>query len=98
MIPQPIVSRFVSRAIMPASTVEDLRLHPVLAPPRVRLGEPDRVEPGLVHGARRLEHLLERLHRQLHHADAERNATSLRVVTPDSVARTSCCLERAAIT
>ena len=50
-----------------------LGLHAVLAPPRVGLGEPDRVEAGLVHDARRLEHLLQRLHRQLHHADAERN-------------------------
>ena len=80
MIPQPTVSRFVSRAMMPASTVEDLRLHAVLAPPRVGLGEPDRVEPGLVHDARRLEHLLQRLHRQLHHADAERDASCRRLL------------------
>ena len=50
-----------------------LGLHAVLAPPGIGLGEPDRVEARLVHDARRLEHLLERLHRQLHHADAERN-------------------------
>ena len=50
-----------------------LGLHAVLAPPGIGLGEPDRVEPGLVHDAGRLEHLLQRLHRQLHHADAERN-------------------------
>ena len=49
------------------------RLHPVLAPPRIRLGEPDRVHARLVHRARRREHLVERLHRQLHHADAERH-------------------------
>ena len=48
------------------------RLHPVLAPPGVGLGEPDRVHPGLVHDPRRLEHLVERLHRQLHDPDAER--------------------------
>ena len=48
------------------------RLHCVLSPPRVRLGEPDRVHPGLVHDPRRLEHLLERLHRELHDPDAER--------------------------
>src|SRR5262249_2393542 len=47
-------------------------LHPVLAPPGVRLCEPDRVHPGRVHDACRLEHLLERLHRQLHDADSER--------------------------
>ena len=48
------------------------RLHPVLAPPRVGLGEPDGVHPGLVHHARRLEHLVERLHRELHHPDPKR--------------------------
>ena len=48
------------------------RLHPVLPPPRVRLGEPDRVHPGLVHDTRRLEHLVERLHGELHDADPER--------------------------
>src|SRR5262249_19337777 len=48
------------------------RLHPVLSPPRVRLGEPDRVHPGLVHRARRREHLVERLHRELHDADPKR--------------------------
>ncbi len=48
------------------------RLHPVLAPPGIRLGEPDRVHPGPVHDARRLEHLVERLHRQLHDADSKR--------------------------
>src|SRR5262249_767927 len=47
------------------------RLHPVLAPPRIGLGEPDRVEPRVVHRAGGGEHLVERLHRQLHHADAE---------------------------
>ena len=30
MIPQPTVSRFVSRAMMPASTVEDLASMPCL--------------------------------------------------------------------
>ena len=49
------------------------RFHLVLAPPRIRLGEPDRVHPGLVHHARRLKHLVERLHRELHHADAKRD-------------------------
>ena len=48
------------------------RLHPVLPPPRVRLGEPDRVQARLVHDARAAEHLIERLHRQLHDADAKR--------------------------
>ena len=44
--------------------------------------------PGLVHDARRLEHLLERLHRQLHHADAERDAvTALRASTGPRGAR-----------
>ena len=56
------------------------RLHPVLAPPRIRLGEPDRVHPGLVHHASRLEHLVERLHRQLHHADPERHGHGLGAV------------------
>src|SRR6185503_8051126 len=45
----------------------------MLAPPRVRLGEPDRVHPRLVHRARGGEHLVERLHRELHDADTERN-------------------------
>ena len=49
------------------------RLHLVLAPPRVGLREPDGVDPRLVHRARGGEHLVERLHRQLHDADAERN-------------------------
>ena len=70
MIPQPIVSRFVSRPISAADAGRGARLHPVLAPPRIRLGEPDRVHPGLVHRARRREHLVERLHRELHDADA----------------------------
>jgi hypothetical protein len=48
------------------------RLHAVLAPPGVRLGEPDRVHPGLVHDARRLEHLVEWLHGELHDADPKR--------------------------
>ena len=48
------------------------RLHPVLAPPRVGLGEPDRVEAAAVERPRRLEHLAERLHRELHHPDPER--------------------------
>ena len=48
------------------------RLHAVLAPPRIGLGEPDRVHADAVHDLRRREHLRERLHRQLHDADAER--------------------------
>ena len=72
MIPQPIVSRFVSRAHQRGDAGRGARLHPVLAPPRIRLGEPDRVHPGLVHRARRGEHLVERLHRELHDADPER--------------------------
>ena len=47
------------------------RFHPVLSPPRVRLGEPDGVQPGAIHHPGRLEHLFQRLHRQLHHADAK---------------------------
>ena len=68
---QPIVSRSVSRAIS-AETTGGTCLHPVLAPPRVGLGEPDRVHPRLVHDACRGQHVLERLHRELHDADAER--------------------------
>ena len=48
------------------------RLHLVLPPPRIRLREPDRVETVLVEGARGREHLVDRLHRQLHHTDTER--------------------------
>src|SRR5262249_28055996 len=48
------------------------RLHAVLAPPRIRLGEPDGVHPRLVHGARRPDHLVERLHGELHDADPKR--------------------------
>ena len=73
MIPQPIVSRSVSRAISAETTGRGARLHPVLAPPRVGLGEPDRVHARLVHRTRRREHLVERLHGELHHADAERH-------------------------
>ena len=47
------------------------RLHPVLAPPRIGLGEPHGVETVAVERARRREHLVERLHGELHHADAE---------------------------
>ena len=60
------------------------RLHPVLAPPRVRLGEPDRVHAGLVHRPRRREHLVERLHRELHDADPERRRQA---PTPRGVGR-----------
>ena len=57
------------------------RLHPVLAPPRVCLSEPDRVHSGAIHDARRLEHLLERLHGQLHHTDAERRRHQIDLLT-----------------
>src|SRR5207302_1806276 len=50
------------------------RLHLVLAPPRVRLREPDRVEAVLVERSRCRDHLAHRLHRELHHADAKRDA------------------------
>ena len=73
MIPQPIVRRFVSRAMSAETTVDRAGLHLVLAPPRVRLGEPHGVHPRLVHRARGGEHLVERLHRQLHDPDPERN-------------------------
>ena len=74
MIPQPIVSRSVSRAITRGDRGRRASLHRVLAPPRVGLGEPDRVEAVAVERARVPEDLLERLHRQLHHANPERDA------------------------
>jgi hypothetical protein len=45
----------------------------VLPPPGVGLRKPDRVHPRLVHDPRGLEHLLERLHRELHDADPKRD-------------------------
>ena len=73
MIPQPIVSRSVSRAISAETTVDErasircLRHHGYASASQIVS------MPGLVHHARRLEHLVERLHRELHHADAERD-------------------------
>ena len=72
MIPHPIVRRSVSRRHERGDDRRRARLHAVLAPPGVRLGEPDRVHPGLVHDARRLEHLVEWLHGELHDADPKR--------------------------
>jgi hypothetical protein len=65
MIPQPIDSR--------GDDGGGARLHLVLAPPGIRLGKPDRVHPGLVHRSRRRQHLVDRLHGELHDADPERN-------------------------
>ena len=73
MIPQPIVRREVSRAISAETTVDERASIPCLRHHGIGLGEPDRVHPGRLHRARRREHLVERLHRELHHADAERN-------------------------
>ena len=72
MIPQPIVSRSVVSRDQRRDDGRGARLHPVLAPPRVGLGEPDRVHARLVHRPRRRDHLVERLHRQLHDPDPER--------------------------
>src|SRR3990172_4014747 len=44
-------------------------LHGMLAPPRIGLGKPDRVESPAVERARVLEDLGDRLHGQLHDAD-----------------------------
>src|SRR5207245_1788544 len=46
----------------------------VLPPPRIGLGEPDRVDAGGVHRARVGEDLVERFHRELHDADPERRS------------------------
>ena len=72
MIPQPIVSRSVSRAISAESTVEERASMPCLRHHGIGLGEPDRVEAAAVERAGRLEHLAERLHRELHQPDPER--------------------------
>ena len=72
MIPQPIVEPLGLARHQRRDDGRRARLHAVLAPPRVGLGQPDRVHAGLVHHAGRLEHLLERLHGQLHDPDAER--------------------------
>ena len=93
MIPQPTVSRSVSLRHQPRHDGGRARLHPVLSPPRVRLREPDRVQSRLVHHAGAREHLVERLHRQLHDPDAERRTPSadepVEVVGPACTSRSS---------
>ena len=71
MIPHAIVSRSVSRAISAETTVDErasipcLRHHGYASASQIVSKPPGRAPRGL-------EHLVERLHRELHHADAER--------------------------
>ena len=72
MIPHPIVSRSVSRAISAETTVEERASMPCLRHHGYASASQIVSMPALVHHPRRLEHLLERLHGELHDADPER--------------------------
>src|SRR5581483_3843398 len=49
------------------------RFHGMLAPPRIGLSEPERVEPCALAGLRHAHSLVERLHAELQNTDAEGN-------------------------
>ena len=72
MIPQPIVSRSVSRAISADTTVDERASIPCFRHHGYASASQIVSIPALVHDPRRLEHLLERLHRELHHPDPKR--------------------------
>jgi len=71
-MPQPMVMRFVSRAAMAVTAVEE-RLHGVLSPPGIGFGEPEGVEAGSVAGLRHANGFLQRLHAELQHTYLERH-------------------------
>ena len=86
MIPQPIVSRSVSRAISAETTVEERASIPCLRHHGYASASQIVSMPASSIARAEREHLVERLHRQLHDPDPERRGqltqSSVEVVGP----------------